>query len=587
MAEQFGRRLAACTLVGISLILATGRCLAQSAPAGPTPAPSTADPSIGQLLQRMQQLESEVQKVQQLRTQVNQLQTELTTLRQAPRTTLPPLPNPALGNDPAEWGSPRGNVGANRAGGGGGAGPNSGGGGGTPGSAGAGASGKEAGASGAGGGGGGPVSGPSGPSKTGGQEDDDWPIHLNYKDNFGGGYFQLSDKDGEFTLKLQNQITVDGTFYDRQNMPTSEKGFNIPFQRLYLYGNITKEWEYQVAAQGFLGGFNLLDAFVNVHYDDRFMFKLGRMLSPFLIEYYGFSPAWEPVITNSPLFQLAGKRQVGAMLWGKLFDNKLQYQAGVYNGVSGAFFDLDKNKDFLGAFTVMPFKGDGNVVLDSLGVGSSVQTGWQNYMLNAGNSNNFVNGAGEPTTNQNYITSTGVPFFTYNNDVRAWGERTKIAPHFFWLGRFSLLAEYVVESRQLANTVTTGTSVQHGFYVNASYFLTGERYNGDGTGLYTTISPISPFRPSQHQWGPGAWEIAAQFSELNVGTRDFQNGFSDPTRSTNRLDQLMVGMNWWPNKYVRVSFDWVYDKFNNQIPLAGGNPIDRFNIFWTRIAMFF
>ena len=49
----------------------------------------------------------------------------------------------------------------------------------------------------------------------------------------------------------------------------------------------------------------------------------------------------------------------------------------------------------------------------------------------------------------------------------------------------------------------------------------------------------------------------------------------------------MVGMNWWPNKYIRVSFDWVYDKFNNPIPLTGGNPVDRYNIFWTRVAMFF
>ena len=49
----------------------------------------------------------------------------------------------------------------------------------------------------------------------------------------------------------------------------------------------------------------------------------------------------------------------------------------------------------------------------------------------------------------------------------------------------------------------------------------------------------------------------------------------------------MVGLNWWPNKYVRISFDWVNDKFNRAIPLGGGNPVDRYNIFWTRVAMFF
>lgn len=423
-------------------------------------------------------------------------------------------------------------------------------------------------------------------SKTGGPEDDDFPLKLSYKYNFGGGYFQLSDPDGEFTAKLQNQITADGTFYDRQNMPTTEKGFNVPFQRTYLYGNITKNWEYQLAEQGFLGSFNLLDMFINAHFSDKVQLRFGRGLSPFLYEYYGFSPAWEPVITNSPLFQLAGKRQVGAMLWGSLLDQKLQYQAGIFNGIDGAFFDLDKNKDFLGSVTLTPFKDRENSILQHLGFGVGVQTGWQNYMLNKGATSNFINGAGEPTLNFNYITSTGVPFFQYNDNVRANGNRTKIAPHFFWFGRFSVLAEYLIQSRELADTTREGMSVQRGYYVNTSYFLTGERYAGDGLGGYTTISPIRPFMPSQNQWGPGAWEVAFQFSELNVGNGDFQRGFADPNLYTNRLDQLMVGMNWWPNKWVRLSFDWVYDEFNRAIPL-GGNPVDRYNIFWTRFAMFF
>lgn len=530
--------------------------------------PSPADSAINaQLLERLKQLEAEVKEVKGLRQQVNQLQGELSTLRDVQQSA--PAPGSNGGAGMAGGGGSSGAGGGGSAGGGGGGGSGGGGGEGTgPGQSSAGR-------------------GESAASKTGGPEDDNIGLQAHYKYNFGGGYFELSDPDGEYTIKLQNQITADGTFYDRQNIGSSERGFNVPFQRLYLYGNVTKNWEYQLATQGFLGSFNLLDMFINAHFDDRIQFKFGRMLSPFLYEYYGFSPAWEPVITNSPLFQVAGKRQVGGMLWGKVFDNKVQYMAGIYNGINGGFFDLDKNKDFLGSLTVTPFKGDGNDMLDSLGLGMDVETGYQNYMLNEGNNRNFVNGAGEPTTNQSYITSSGVPFFQYNNDVRAWGNRTKLAPHIFWFGRFSVLAEYVIQSRQLANSVTTGTSVLHGYYVNTSYFLTGERYNGDGLGGYTTISPLRPLMPSQGKWGPGAWEIAAQFSEMNVGNGDFARGFADPTISTNRLDQLMVGLNWWPNKWVRVSFDWVYDKFNRQIPINGGNPVDEYNIFWTRMAMFF
>ncbi|HEU5117100.1 MAG TPA: porin, partial [Isosphaeraceae bacterium] len=582
-------------------------------------------PTNAQLLQRLQELEAQVKEVQDLREQVKQvpqlneqiqyLQGELSTLRENQTSSLKPpvildpsvdfssfFPNPNLlgASIPGQFGtsplSEREGVESNRPSAPGGS--NSAGGGGFAGSGGFGA-----GESGYQGMEGSPTTSregsytnrPSSPpsqgdasgSKTGGPEDDDFPLKLSYKYNFGGGYTQLSDDDGEFTLKFQNQLTADGTFYDRQNIPTSEKGFNVPFQRAYLYGNITKNWEYQLAEQGFLGSFNLLDMFINAHFSDKIQFKFGRMLSPFLYEYYGFSPAWEPVITNSPLFQLAGKRQIGAMFWGQLFDQKLQYQAGIYNGIDGGFFDFDRNKDFLGAITLTPFKDRNNSIFQHLGAGVGVQTGWQNYMLNRGDTANFINGAGEPTLNDNFITSTGVPFFQYNADVRAMGNRTKIAPHFFWFGRFSILAEYLIQSRELADSTRQGTSVQRGYYVNASYFLTGERYNGDGLGGYTTISPIHPFMPSQGKWGPGAWEIAAQFSELNVGTGDFQRGFADPNLYANRLDQLMVGMNWWPNKWTRISFDWVFDEFNRTIPLGGGNPVDRYNILWTRFAMFF
>ncbi len=303
--------------------------------------------------------------------------------------------------------------------------------------------------------------GPKG-SWSGGPVDDNYQFKGSYTYNKGGGAFLWADPDKEFTLFLQNQITLDGTFYDRQNMPTQEQGWNIPFQRTYLYGNITRYVEYQLAEESFLGQFNLLDMFVNFHVDDRMMFRFGKYVSPFLLEYWAFSPAWEPVITNSPLFQFAGRRQVGAMVWGKLFDYKLQYQAGIFNGPNGFYFDLDRNMDFLGAMTLTPFKGDGIPWLDSLGFGASVQTGYQNYLLNQGQRTPALNtpdGVGEPTTNNAIVTSSGVPFFTYNSDVRAWGNRTKIAPHFFWMGRFSVQGEYFVQSRQLANSSTTGTSV--------------------------------------------------------------------------------------------------------------------------------
>jgi phosphate-selective porin OprO/OprP len=273
------------------------------------------------------------------------------------------------------------------------------------------------------------------------------------------------------------------------------------------------------------------------------------------------------------------------MAWGQLWENFAQYQAGIYNGIEGGFYDLDRNVDFLGSFSLTPWKGSDSV-FDSLGAGVSVQTGQQNYNLNAGNTEAFINGAGEPTLNFNYINSTGIPFFQYNDDVRADGMRTKFAPHLFWYGKISVQAEYIWQQRRLADSTTVGSTILQGYQATVAWLLTGESRSGDGLGGWATVSPRSPFSPSRGQCGPGAWELAFQYSEMDVGTDNFKLGFADPVTSTNRIQQTMLGLNWWPNKYTRLSFDWMYNKLNRPVPI-GGQLLDEVNTYWTRAAMFF
>jgi len=402
----------------------------------------------------------------------------------------------------------------------------------------------------------------------------------------GGGYFHISDANDEFTVNLSNQITIDGSFFDRQNIPTSFQGFFIPFARTFIYGNITKDWNYQIGTQGFAGQFNLLDMWMSYRFGDALTLRAGKGLVPPLYEYYAFSPALEPVISNSPLFQLAGKRSMGVMATGNLFDKRMQYWSGVTNTGTSFFYNIGRNMEYNGAVTFKPFQNADNF-WNGLGGGSGFSAGYQQYALQQNNIS-FLNGAGEPNTNSAFVDASGVPFFVYNNNVSANGLRSRFAPHIFWFGRFSVLAEYMNFSRELTDGRTSGRSTQRAFYVNASYFLTGERdFNGSGFQAYSTISPLRPFIPSRGEWGPGAWQIAAQYAMFNAGTGDFARGFADPTTSASRLESVMVGVNWWPNKYTRLSCDYVWNGLNQAIPLTGPTPIDTYSTIWMRFAMYF
>jgi phosphate-selective porin OprO/OprP len=404
----------------------------------------------------------------------------------------------------------------------------------------------------------------------------------------GGGYFSVSSDDDEFSLNVTNQVTVDGTFVDRNKLPTNEQGFNIPFNRTFLYGNITKDWSYQVGVQGFLGTFNLLDAFLAWHLTDTITLRAGKGLAPPLYEYYAFSPALEPVITNSPLYQLAGKRPIGIMLTGTLLEKRIQWWSGVNNSGASLFGNIDRNQDFNGAFDVTPFRGEGweGTIWEGLGGGVGFSAGKQQYLLDQGGTA-FANN-GESTTNSAFTTVLGIPFHSYNANVSADGMRSVFAPHVYWFGRFSALAEYIDHSRVLTDGETKGRSTQRGYYVNLSYYLTGESdFKGNGFQGYSTVIPNRPFIPSRRQYGPGAWQIASQWSELNAGTGDFARGFVTPGNNASRMGNFMAGVNWWPNQYTRLSLDYVWTHFNEAIPLGGQSPVDRYQTIWMRFAMFF
>ena len=399
-----------------------------------------------------------------------------------------------------------------------------------------------------------------------------------YNYNFGGGYLQLQKRDEEFTFQIQNQMTFDGTFYSLDDANTFEKGFNIPFYRLYLMGNFLENWEYLASVQALLGSFNILDMYFGYKFSDELNIRVGHFLSPFLYEYWAFSPAWEPVITNSPLFQLAGKRQTGGMLWGRLFDNVVQYQVGVFDGADGAYFDVDSHVDTIAEVTWTPFKPNGVESWDSFGVGFSIQNGTQDYLLSDGSNFNFPFGNGEPTFNQNFVNSSGVPFFTYADDVAANGNRFKIAPQIFRFGQFSFLAEYVRWNRALTNGTTEIEEQIDAYYVNTSYFLTGERYTGDGLLGYTTIEPLHDY---------GAVEVVSQFAQLELGNQSLTPGFAQPGQDATRLQQLMAGVNYWPNRYVRLSFDYVNVWTNRSVEVGSGQFADNYGIWWGRAAAFF
>lgn len=85
------------------------------------------------------------------------------------------------------------------------------------------------------------------------------------------------------------------------------------------------------------------------------------------------------------------------------------------------------------------------------------------------------------------------------------------------------------------------------FYVEASYFLTGEHRN-----YLTTDAAFGKLKPKNDfgkDGGWGAWEMAARYSYLDLNDDDINGG---------RLNNFSAGLNWYLNQYTRVLWNYVY-----------------------------
>jgi phosphate-selective porin OprO/OprP len=113
--------------------------------------------------------------------------------------------------------------------------------------------------------------------------------------------------------------------------------------------------------------------------------------------------------------------------------------------------------------------------------------------------------------------------------------------------------------------VNIGTTFFQGFYSQATVFLTGESRGWDAKNAVTRrVVPKRNFGFSKDgdDGGPGAWELAARYTYLDLNDKSVTGG---------RLNDVTLGVNWYwnPNMKMQLNYDYVYrDMASN--PLAKG-----------------
>jgi phosphate-selective porin OprO/OprP len=165
-------------------------------------------------------------------------------------------------------------------------------------------------------------------------------------------------------------------------------------------------------------------------------------------------------------------------------------------------------------------------------------------------------------------------------NVIADGIHWRLGPQGYWYyGPFGLQGEYGISSQELQRqdgTVSRGRVDHQAWALIASWLLTGED---------STFGTVVPKRSvGSGAGGIGAWQFVARYSVLDLDNDTFPD-FADPTESATRANTWGVGLNWYLNRNVRASVNFLQTDFKG----GGSGAVTRQNenVFLTRAQLAF
>ena len=402
--------------------------------------------------------------------------------------------------------------------------------------------------------------------------------------DYGRDGFLFESDDSEFQLKIRSLAQVDAHIYDQTNQQPVSSGLYVPRARYYFSGRMTKPIQYQVSVERSYSNFDLLNAYLNFDYDQRLNFRVGRFKTPYTYEYYKI-PVQDLLTPERSLFNInfQGNRQIGAMAWGQLAKDRVEYAVGFFDGARKSYQAFHNGGDVVAFATFKPFQ-ETDSFLKTLHLGGSVDYGYEDNPLNPAVMRTTSQVSTSSITSTDPTNTGNVPFLAFNNNVRNRGPRELWDLHFayFYKG-LTLLGAWNSGYESWALTGANPISVPvSGYFVQTGYLLTGETRNNNGL-----IDPLKPFNLKRGSFGPGAIEPTARFSAINLGREIFTGGLADPNLWTTSASSVDVGANWYLNKFTKIYFDWQHVVFGQPVYYRPGERQLTSDMFWLRFQLYF
>jgi phosphate-selective porin OprO/OprP len=342
----------------------------------------------------------------------------------------------------------------------------------------------------------------------------------------------FDSQDGNFQLKIGGRLQTDWLWSSednqiKQDVGEQEDGVEIRRARLFFSGLIYGNVEYKLQFDFAGGEAALKDAYLCLTDFPLGELWMGHFKEPFSLDeltsskYITFLERALPNI-------FAPSRNTGFMLHNVASDERMTTAIGVFRDTDDFGENIDDGGyNVTGRVTVLPIYEDKGANLLHLGAAYSYR-----------NPDDTIRYRQRPEA---HLTDRFVDTGTFAGD-----QVDLVGIEAAWVnGPLSLQGEYMMTD---AERLGGGSDVDFdGYYVQASYFLTGEhRSYKTSEGAFSRTKPKKNYSAAG---GPGAWEAKARYSELDLSDSDVTGG---------ELSNVTAGLNWYLNPNTKIMWDYVH-----------------------------
>ncbi len=340
---------------------------------------------------------------------------------------------------------------------------------------------------------------------------------------------------GRLKLRLGGRLLVDAAWFDEDQAVSDAVNGGLPLEnqvdfrraRLCLSGS----WANRLIFKADYEFVKIIDDFRN--FRDLYVgvkdlpvagtLRFGNVKEPMGLEQQA-STNHVPFTERSLAFFLLPLRNRGVVNQAVLLDQRLTWAAGLYHDVDG--YNLGKGSGITvsGRITALPWRPAEDRLLH-LGLTGSVRD------------LDYCRIVAPPESAQ-------TPAFVDTGRFEAEGTLITNFESALVLGRVSLQGEFV---RSAVESATAGDPVFYGSYVQVSWFITGEHRAYDpAQGKFIQTSLKSNVWRGE---GPGAWQLAARWSVLDLNDGEVNGG---------RLTDVTLGLNWHLSSHCRMMLDGIH-----------------------------